>query len=125
MNLRRRGLTGFSLLMCLALAVSTHIHVVDVSETRMALQCFEDSWQLHGAMWTKDGQPLHEVSSASKLVIISDTNVTIDPVMPADEGVYRCNGGRRLGLTGEAVQNDVNMHPIPFIIMTLKFQSVI
>lgn len=72
----------------------------DATETRMVLGCFMSRLgRVPDAKWTKDGQPLEEIAAADRRVRIHATNVTIDPVLPEDEGVYRCKGGAEWQLT--------------------------
>ena len=71
-----------------------------VSETRVVLKCVSSFELVRGAQWTKDGWPLEEIATAGGRVKIYAANVTIEPILPEDEGVYRCNDGEELHLTG-------------------------
>ena len=52
-----------------------------------------------GATWTKDGDPFDQATAPDRRVSLNSTGITIDPVRPQDEGVYRCNNGTPLELT--------------------------
>lgn len=75
------------------------IDVRSLTESRMVLMCFKNLRRILDARWTKNGRPLEEVAAGSSRVRIHVANVTIDPVLPEDEGKYRCNDGKELPLT--------------------------
>ena len=63
------------------------------------LRCFEGDFQPRPAWWTKDGDPFNGTTAPSRVTFTS-VEVTIDPVLPSDEGLYRCNNGVSLEFTG-------------------------
>ena len=66
------------------------------------LRCFDGDFQPRPAQWTKDGAPFNERTAPSRVTFTS-VEVTIDPVLPSDEGLYRCNNGVSLEFTGQCV----------------------
>ena len=80
-----------------------HIIVIKtVSDTEMVLECTHKDHGVGRATWTKNGQ---DILSGSERVSISKSKgeMTIDPVSPKDEGIYRCNDGKPFELTSKHV----------------------
>ena len=73
------------------------IDVLQVDREAVSLQCHKNLQPLNGARWTKDGGPVDE---ANERVDTPGSFLTIEPVYPQDEGVYRCNDGEELRLRG-------------------------
>ena len=70
--------------------------VRDRNTSRVTMQCLGDVFV---ANWSKDGSELQP----SKRVVISAEYVTIYPLLPQDEGEYRCNSGQTpLSLTSKS-----------------------
>ena len=85
------------------ITVTTNVRVSNEggNARRTALECVTDDpftpALVLNANWTKDGRVL----IPSERVRIHAENVTIDPVLPEDEGLYRCNNGNDFELTSK------------------------
>lgn len=89
--------------MCLAVAKHTprpsgpdNILVETINNTKMKLKCIRDDHEVKRATWTKDGHPVRK----TERVKIKRGYLKINPVLPEDEGIYRCNEGEENEITG-------------------------
>lgn len=69
------------------------------SNARIVLACLRGNAQVSNADWTKDDILFDEATGPEARVSINATGITINPIWPQDEGVYRCNDGRPFELT--------------------------
>lgn len=74
------------------------IVIKTVSDTGMEMECTLEDHRVTKATWAKNGR---EIPSEPERVSIRNGYVRIDPVLPRDEGMYRCNDGREFELTSK------------------------
>ena len=69
--------------------------IITQDPRRTSLACERADSRVMNANWTKDGKPLVQ----NDRINIYARNMTIEPVVPEDEGLYRCNNGEAFELT--------------------------
>lgn len=91
------------------------IVITTVNDTEMKMECTLRSHRVKEASWTKDGQ---DIPLEPERMSIRNGYLTINPVLPKDEGTYSCNGGRSFKVTSKQYANGLHSHVI-FVIFSL------
>ena len=73
--------------------------------TGVTLRCFLGVVEItENVTWTKNGWEFSAATvqdTDSARIMFTPSQVTINPVVPEDEGMYRCNGGSPLNFTSK------------------------